>query len=177
MDSQALSKPVVLIGMMGAGKSLLGSRLAKAIKGSFFDIDAEIENAQSCSITEIFATRGENYFRDLEHQAIGSFLTQKTSVLAVGGGAYTFQRNRELIDQNGISVWLDAKVETLWQRVKDSEHRPLLQQGKSLLEFQELLAIREKDYSLAQLRLRTDAGDSIADLIKKLQEQISACLI
>ena len=173
MESQGLSKPVVLIGMMGTGKSFLGARLARAFNVSFIDTDTVIEKTQSSSIAEIFSIQGENYFRDLEFQTIKSSLEQKNSVIAVGGGAYTFQRNQEIIDTIGISVWLEASAEILWQRIKGNDKRPLLKQANSLLKLRELLEIREKDYARAQLRFRTDTELSINNLVMMMKDQIS----
>lgn len=173
MESQGLAKPVVLIGMMGVGKSFIGVRLAKTFKVNFIDTDRVIEKKASSSISEIFSKQGENYFRELEFRAIRDALNQKNCVIAAGGGAYTFQRNRVMIDELGISVWLEAKPEILWSRVKDHDHRPLLQKDNSFLKIRELLEIRAKDYSKAQLRFRTDTALSIDSLVSKMRERIS----
>ncbi len=173
MKVSQLSKPIVLVGMMGAGKTFIGSRLAKEFDVDFIDTDHIIENSSSCSISEIFTTHGEQYFRDLEFEVIKTTLEKRGCVVAVGGGAYIYRRNQAIIDTIGISVWLEAKAEILWKRTAGKGNRPLLEKDNSLLKIRELLGRREKYYRKAVLSFRTDSNDSIETLVFQMRDQIS----
>src|SRR3954465_6039052 len=121
-------RSVVLVGMMGAGKSSIGRRLAQRLGLGFVDADAEIEAAAGMSIAEIFARDGEPYFRSGEARVIARLLDQGPQVLATGGGAFMNGETRAAISQKGISVWLKADFEVLMRRVKRrSADRPMLQ--------------------------------------------------
>ncbi len=173
MNNTELDRPIVLVGMMGAGKSYLGLKLAQAYDVDFIDTDKVIEEVNSNSISDIFANHGEQYFRDLEYKAILGSLERKGSVIAVGGGAYTFQRNRDIIDKIGISVWLEANPETLLSRTMTDSSRPLLKGDDSDKKIHDLLAKRESDYLKAMLRFRTDADILPEDLIIHMKARIS----
>jgi shikimate kinase len=121
-------RSIVLVGMMGAGKSSIGRRLAQRLGLSFVDADAEIEAAAGMTIAEIFARDGESYFRSGEARVIARLLDQGPQVLATGGGAFMNGETRASISQKGISVWLKADFEVLMRRVKRrSADRPMLQ--------------------------------------------------
>jgi shikimate kinase len=121
-------RSIVLVGMMGAGKSSIGRRLAQRLGIGFVDADAEIEAAAGMTIAEIFARDGESYFRSGEARVIARLLDQGSQVLATGGGAYMNEATRAAIRQKGISVWLKADFEVLMRRVKRrSGDRPMLQ--------------------------------------------------
>ena len=109
-----LKKTVVLVGMMGAGKTAVGKALAVALHVPFLDSDAEIERAANMSIAEIFERDGEAFFRDRETQVIDRLLADECGVLSTGGGAFLAQRNRELISRKGVSVWLKVDLPILW---------------------------------------------------------------
>jgi shikimate kinase len=117
---------VVLIGMMGAGKSSVGRRLAARLGLPFIDADTEIEAAAGCSISEIFALHGEEHFRDGERKVIARLLDSGPQVLATGGGAWINEATRENISDHGVSVWLKADLDVLLRRVKRRSNRPLL---------------------------------------------------
>ena len=121
-----LPKPLVFIGMMGAGKTAIGRRVAARLDIPFIDADSEIEAAAGCSISDIFELHGETAFRDGERRVIGRLLDGPIQVLATGGGAFIDQETRKVIEKLGISVWLRADFETLWRRVSRRDHRPLL---------------------------------------------------
>ena len=121
-------RSIVLVGMMGAGKSSIGRRLAQRLGIGFVDADAEIEAAAGMTIAEIFARDGESYFRSGEARVIARLLDQGSQVLATGGGAFMNGETRASINQKGISVWLKADFEVLMRRVKRrSADRPMLQ--------------------------------------------------
>ena len=119
---------IVLVGMMGSGKSAIGQRLAVRLGLPFVDADAEIVAAAAgMSIPEIFAKYGERYFRDGERRVIMRLLNGGPVVLATGGGAFLDPRTRDRIAERGVSVWLDADLKTLLKRVRRKNDRPLLQ--------------------------------------------------
>lgn len=120
---------LVLVGLMGAGKSSVGRRLAQVIGFDFVDADAEIEKAAGATIPEIFAEHGEAVFRDGERKVIARLLNQKRIVLATGGGAYMNAETRRRIAAKGISIWLKAELDVLVRRCARRGQRPLLQNG------------------------------------------------
>ncbi|MFQ5955620.1 MAG: shikimate kinase [Kiloniellales bacterium] len=128
-DLPAVPKSIVLIGLMGAGKSAVGRRLAARLGLPFIDADAEIEKAAGCSIEDIFATHGEAAFRDGERRVIARLIKGPKAVLATGGGAFMAAQTREIIQKHGISVWLRADLDLLLERTSRRAHRPLLKQG------------------------------------------------
>lgn len=132
---------VVLIGLMGAGKSNLGQRLATVTGLPFKDSDVEVEEAAGCSIAEIFERYGEDEFRDGEKRVITRLFQGEVSVLATGGGSYMDSDTRSLIKEKGISVWLRADLDILERRTRRRSHRPLLIQGNR----REILARLIKD--------------------------------
>jgi len=152
-------RSVVLVGMMGAGKSSIGRRLAARLGIPFVDADAEIEGAAGMSIPEIFAKHGEPYFRAGEARVIARLLESGPQVLATGGGAIMDARTRELIAAKGISVWLKADVEVLIRRTKRRGERPLVDRLKTLL------PQREPFYALSDLTIqsREEPHDAIVE--------------
>ena len=112
---ESLDRPLVLIGLMGAGKSTVGRRLAKQVERQFIDSDEEIEQAAACSISDIFAIHGEEIFRDLEQRVIFRLLDQNDLILATGGGAWMQPHIRERIKEKALSVWLRADINLLEQ--------------------------------------------------------------
>lgn len=124
-----IEKPLVLIGLMGVGKTTVGRRLAKKLDLPFVDADEEIEKAAGLSIAEIFDRFGEDYFRDGERRVIARLMDDKPQVIATGGGAFMNKETRQLILENSRSVWLDADIEILVERVSRRDTRPLLKNG------------------------------------------------
>lgn len=126
-----IDRPVVLVGMMGVGKSSVGKRLAGLLHCPFIDADDAIEEAAQMTIPEIFAAHGEPYFRDGERRVIARLIERggQRQVIATGGGAFCDPRTRALILDKTISVWLDSEVDTLVERTARKDNRPLLKQG------------------------------------------------
>ena len=155
------SRSIVLVGMMGAGKSSIGRRLAGRLGIPFIDADTEIENAAGMTIPEIFDKHGEPYFRAGEKRVIARLLGNGPQVLATGGGAMMDQNTRDLIHIKGISVWLKADLEVLLKRTKRRNDRPLAEKIK------DLLPQREPVYSLSDIvvQSRDEPHETIIDEI------------
>ncbi|GAU82518.1 shikimate kinase [Bosea sp. BIWAKO-01] len=145
-------RAVVLVGMMGSGKSSVGRRLATRLGLPFVDADVEIETAAGMTIPEIFAQRGETEFRDGERRVISRVLaTRAPLVLATGGGAFMNAETRERIIELGISIWLKADADVLMRRVRKRSNRPLLQTADPEATMRRMLAEREPVYALADV--------------------------
>ncbi len=153
-----LDKTVVLVGMMGAGKTSVGRRLASVLGMPFRDADAEIETAAGCSINEIFERYGEPAFRTGERKVIARLLTEPPHVLATGGGAFIDPETRARITENAISVWLKANVDLLLERVRRKDNRPLLRNTDSRTALMRLIGEREPVYAMADIVVESDEG-------------------
>ncbi len=155
------TRSIVLVGMMGAGKSSIGRRLAIRLGLPFADADTEIETAAGMTIAEIFAKHGEPYVRAGEARVIARLLDHGPQVLATGGGAIMDQRTRDLIQIKGISIWLKADLDVLNKRTKRRGERPLVDKMK------ELLPLREPIYALSDIvvQSRDEPHDTIVDEI------------
>ena len=158
-------RAIVLIGMMGAGKSTVGRRLAARLGLNFVDADVEIEAAAGMSIPDIFAAHGEQYFRDGEVRVIARLLEGAPCVVATGGGAWMRPETRERIRARGISIWLKADADVLLRRVKRRSDRPLLQTADPAATIEKLVAERYPLYAEADLTLlsREVPHDRIVD--------------
>ena len=167
------ARSVVLVGMMGSGKSTVGSRLAARLALPFVDADHEIEVAAGMSIPDIFASRGEAEFRAGEQRVIARLLTQGPQVLATGGGAFMNADTRARIAERGVSVWLKADPDTLMRRVRKRGNRPLLQTSDPEATLRALLAEREPVYALADLTVtsRDDPHDVVVEAVREAVEQ------
>jgi shikimate kinase len=162
-------RSIVLVGMMGAGKSSVGRRLAARLGIGFVDADTEIESAAGMSIPEIFARHGEGYFRSGEGRVISRLLDGGPQVLATGGGAVMDQTTRDLIHIKGISVWLKTDVDVLLKRTKRRSDRPLAEKIK------DLLPVREPVYALSDIvvQSRDEPHETIVDeIIAKLPKPL-----
>jgi len=152
-------KPIVLVGMMGVGKSSVGRRLAHALGFGFVDADDAIEEAAQMTIPEIFATYGEAYFRDGERRVIQRLMAEAAGgrplVIATGGGAFVNPETRALILAKGIAVWLDSDVDTLVERVGRKGNRPLLQGGDPREILERLRAERQPAYAEAPIHVQS----------------------
>lgn len=153
--ARRLDRPLVLVGLMGAGKSTVGRRVAALLDTAFVDVDEEIERAADRSVAEIFEEFGEAYFRDGERRVIARLMEEDYGVIATGGGAFVNEQTRALILERGIAVWLDCDLDTLVERTGRRDTRPLLREGNP----REILA-RLKDqrgvaYAEAPLRVVT----------------------
>ena len=153
-----LSRTVVLIGLMGAGKTVIGKRLALAIGVGFRDADQEIEQAAGLSVSEIFAKHGEPYFRDGERRVIRRLLEEPPHVLATGGGAFMNAETRKLIHERGLAVWLRAELPVLMKRVLKRNTRPLLASGDPETTMKRLMAERYPLYAEAPITIDTSDG-------------------
>lgn len=151
LEGLSLPRSVVLVGLMGAGKSSVGRRLAARLGLPFVDADTEIELAAGCSIKEIFERLGEPAFRDGERRVVLRLLEGPTCVLATGGGAFMDSDTRRLIAEKGISVWLRADLELLVKRTAGRDHRPLLKNGAPREILERLVAERYPVYAEADI--------------------------
>jgi shikimate kinase len=151
-------RTIVLVGMMGAGKTSVGKRLAEALGLPFFDADEEIERAAGRTIPEIFDQRGEAEFRDGERRVIARLLEQPAHVLATGGGAFVDPDTRALVARHAISIWLKASPEVLARRVARKNTRPLLRGQDPREVLQALLDKREAAYRQADLVVESGDG-------------------
>jgi shikimate kinase len=153
-----LIRTVALVGMMGAGKSALGRRLAQRLDVAFKDADSEIETAAGCSISEIFERYGEPAFRDGERRVIARLLDDAPHILATGGGAFIDPETRARIKERATSVWLKAPIELLLARTQRRETRPLLRNGNPRETLERLLSEREPVYAMADLTIGSEDG-------------------
>ena len=160
-------KPIVLIGLMGAGKTTVGRRLAQRMRLPFVDADHEIEAAAGMTVSDIFERFGEAHFRDGERRVIARLVDGAPKVIATGGGAFMHQGTRELILERGIAVWLDAEPAVLAARVRRRDTRPLLRGRDPEEVLAELAAIRNPFYALAPIRVQSVAAphDATVDAI------------
>lgn len=147
--------------MMGAGKTAIGKSLAKRLHVPFLDSDEEIVRAANASIAEIFARDGEPFFRERESEVIARLLDGKPAILSTGGGAFLRPENRAMITEKGVSLWLRAELELLWQRVRHKTTRPLLQTDDPRATLAEIQAARDPVYALADLTVDADYDLSI----------------
>ncbi len=167
-----LKRTVALVGMMGAGKSSLGRRLATRLGVEFRDADGEIEQAAGCSINEIFARFGEPAFRDGERKVIARLLTQPPHVLATGGGAFADDDTRARIKADAVSVWINVPLEVLVNRVGRRDTRPMLKNGDPAEIMARLYREREPLYAEADLKVNSEDGphqasvERIVDMLK-----------
>jgi len=168
-----LLRTAVLVGMMGAGKTAVGTALAAALGVRFTDSDDEIERAANATITEIFARDGEAFFRAREAQVIARLLAGPPQVLSVGGGAFLAPATRDRIARRAVSVWLDADLELLWNRVRHRRSRPLLRTADPRETLARLHAERAPVYALAAVRVVPRAGlgieETAAEVLRALQ--------
>ena len=168
-----IKKNLVLLGMMGVGKTGIGKYVARRLKINFFDIDKLIEKKNKMKITEIFKTKGEIYFRKEEESVTIKYLNKKGSIISLGGGGFINDKIRKKVLSECISVWLNVKLETIYERLKNSKKRPLIYKnnqnniGKIFME-------RKKIYSLADHEINCDILNlnQISNKIIKLYEDI-----
>jgi shikimate kinase len=171
------SRSIVFVGMMGAGKTTVGRRVAGRLDLPFTDVDVEIECAAARTIPEIFAEHGEAYFRDGERRVIARLLGDGPQILATGGGAFMNAETRAAIAVNGVSVWIEADAAVLWQRVRHRSNRPLLQTADPEGTLRRLVEERYPTYALADLTVpsRDAPKDVVADeVIEALDRYFAA---
>ncbi len=157
-----LTRTVALVGMMGAGKSAIGRRLAARLGVPFKDADSEIESAAGCSIAQIFARYGEPAFRDGERKVIGRLLNEPPHVLATGGGAFMDPTTRQRLKSDAVTIWLRAPLDVLLARTGRRDTRPLLQDVDPRETLARLLKEREPTYAQADYTLDSGEGPHAA---------------
>ncbi|OLP53770.1 shikimate kinase [Rhizobium rhizosphaerae] len=146
---------LVFVGLMGAGKSAVGRLVASTLNINFIDSDHEIERVSRMSVSELFAAYGETEFRALETRVIRRLLRSGPRVVSTGGGAYINEETRRLIKKNSVSVWLDADLDVLWERVSKRDGRPLLKTDNPKQTLENLMRVRYPIYAEADLRVKT----------------------
>ena len=177
LRSRLGSASIVLVGLMGCGKSSIGKRLAAKLMLPFVDADDEIEKVAAKSISEIFADQGEAFFRDREHKVINRLLLSGSQVLATGGGAFMHPDTRADIAKAGISVWLRAELPVLMRRVQKRDTRPLLKSGNPEMTMRRLMEARYPVYAHADLIVdsREEPHDLIvSEIVGRLVARLSA---
>jgi len=173
-DRLRLTRPLVLVGLMGAGKTSVGKRLAALIGVPFSDSDAEIEAAAGMSVSEIFARLGEDAFRDGERRVLARLLSGAPAVIATGGGAFVDAGTRAEIAAGATSVWLRADLNLLWDRVRDRPHRPLLQTADPRGVLADLLARRSPAYGEADVIVDSRRGASHEAMARAIIAAVAA---
>ncbi|MBC8157896.1 MAG: shikimate kinase [Alphaproteobacteria bacterium] len=166
---------IVLVGLMGVGKSSVGRKLAGKLVLPFIDADDEIEKAAGCSISEIFRLYGEPAFRDGERRVIARILGAGPGVLATGGGAFMDPQTRAEIAEHGISIWLRADVEVLYQRTRRRDVRPLLQTGDPRATLRKLADQRYPLYAQADLTIDSD-NEKPTETVNHILDELGATL-
>ena len=168
-----LKKTVVLIGMMGAGKTAVGTALARALAVPFLDSDDEIASAANRSIAEIFERDGEPFFRAREAEVLARLLRGTPCILSTGGGAFLADANRQMISEAGVSVWLRADVELLWQRVRHKTTRPLLRTANPRETLVSLTHARAAFYAGADLVVDSDVDLSVDQMAQRVAQALA----
>ncbi|MCF6368797.1 shikimate kinase [Rhizobium halophilum] len=146
---------LVFVGLMGAGKSVIGRMVAQALSLPFIDTDAEIERVSRMTIAELFAAYGEAEFRSLETRVIARLMEGGPRVVSTGGGAFINENTRQVIRSRGVSVWLAADLDVLWERVNKRDHRPLLKTENPKATLETLMKQRYPIYALADLTVQS----------------------
>ena len=167
-----LKKTVVMVGMMGAGKTAVGTALARQLGVEFLDSDEQITQAADRSIAEIFERDGEAFFRARESEVLARLLRGTPCVLSTGGGAFLAGANRTLIHEVGVSVWLRADLELLWQRVRHKATRPLLRTDNPRDTLRQLYETRVPVYQLADLTVDSAATLSVDEMALRVTEAL-----
>jgi shikimate kinase len=168
-----LDRPVVLVGLMGVGKSTVGRRLARRLGLPFVDSDSEIEEAVGLPWGELFERYGEADYRDGERRLVARLVDGEVKVIATGGGVFVDPRTRELLKEKTITVWLDAPVDVLAERTSRRNTRPLLKNGDPKGTLERLAEIERRAYSEAHLHVKSGDGahrevvDAIVDALDK----------
>ncbi|WIY52505.1 shikimate kinase [Devosia sp. YIM 151766] len=178
LANRLAGKPLVLVGMMGAGKTTVGRRLANRLGRRFVDSDEEIERAAQMSIPEIFEQRGEAEFRAGEMRVIARLLNERDIVLATGGGAFVNAETRALVKKEAVSIWLKADLDILFERVSRRSNRPLLKTTDPRATLEKLIADRYPLYADADVTVESRdvpqdnvAGDIVGALLNHLQHR------
>lgn len=171
-----LDKPIVLVGLMGVGKSTVGRRLARRLALPFVDSDSAIEDAAGFSAAEVYERFGEKDFRDGERRLVARLVEGHVRVIATGGGAFVDPRTRELLNARAITVWLDAEVDVLTERTGRRDTRPLLRNGDRKGTLERLADERRPSYAEAHIHIRSGSGghqEVVEAIIAALDQHLS----
>lgn len=173
MDTgKRLDRPIVLVGLMGVGKSTVGRRLARRLGLPFVDSDSEIEGAAGLSAAEVFERYGEQDFRDGERRLVARLIEGEVRVIATGGGAYVDPHTRELLNSRAITIWLDAPIEVLAERTARRDTRPLLRTADPKRTLERLSEERRPSYAEAHIHVRSGDGahkDVVDSILRELE--------
>jgi len=169
---QDFEKPIILVGMMGSGKSALAKKCAELSGVSAFDSDQEVERRAGCSIRDIFKNDGEQRFRVLEREVVGALLDRGPCLIATGGGAILDQQTRALMKDKAVSVWLDVPVDELYARIQGDASRPLLQTEDPKAALADLLAQRVEYYKQADIHLKI-SNEILSETAQRLLKDIA----
>ena len=163
-----MDKNITLIGMMGSGKTTVAKELATKLSDfRLVDIDAEIEKSSGKKISDIFLKYGESRFREMESAKIRTFLRNENQIISAGGGAFENPDNRRLFLENSTVFFLKASAETIYERIKNESHRPLLKKNFSVEKISNILSLREKNYAKAHYIIDTD-GKSPYNIVEEI---------
>lgn len=167
MKSILKNRPLVLLGMMGAGKSYVGKVLAQRLDWRFVDMDSFIENKEGRSVSEIFDQGGEAYFRSVEANVLANILQDDKCVISTGGGVVLRDENRRIINDGSFSVWIKSDVEVLYSRLKNDVTRPLLRTEDLKVRLHDLIDQRDALYSCADVHIENNAQgeDAVLDVV------------
>lgn len=174
----SVERTIVLVGLMGAGKTTVGRRLARRLGLEFADSDFEIEKAAQMTVSDIFSTYGETYFRSGERRVISRLINGPARVLATGGGAFIDAETRAIMKEKSITVWLDADLDVLVERTARRDTRPLLKNGDPKQILENLMLERAPIYAQADIRVRSSDGphDAVVDsIMQTLAEKELLC--
>lgn len=168
-------KIIAIVGLMGAGKSTLGNRLAKKLKFYFIDSDLEIEERNRCSINQIFAKKGERYFRKIEAEVIAELINRNEDiVLSLGGGAFLEEKTRQILKEKALIIWLHAPINETLHRISGNRNRPLLNHSDKRQVLEDLIQIRYPIYGEADLDFDT-TQISHEDIIYQIEQRLLSC--
>ena len=165
-------RTIVLTGMSGSGKSTVGKFLSDNLNAKYFDIDEQIVLKENKSINEIFAQNGEQYFRKLETQIIKELFEDKNLIISLGGGAFENEQTRNLLLQNAVVIYLETSAEIIFERLKNTTDRPMLNNSMNLERIEMLLNSRKNNYELAHFTILTDnknVQEIGSEIIKNVQ--------
>ncbi len=173
--AKRLDRPVVLVGLMGVGKSTVGRRLARRLGLPFIDSDSAIEDASGFSAAEVYERFGEQDFRDGERRLVARLIDGEVRVIATGGGAFVDQRTRQLLNERAITVWLDAPVDVLAERTSRRNTRPLLRNADPKGTLERLSTERRPSYEEAHIHIRSGNGahkDVVEAIVRALDRHV-----
>ncbi len=162
---------IILVGMMGAGKTTIGKELLNVLKDyTLIDMDFEIENREQMKISKIFEKYGEKHFRELETNLLKELSKNQNQIISTGGGVFEKEENRNILKETGTVFYLKASAEKLFDRIKSQTHRPLLQQGFGVEKVKSILDTREANYSKADIIIDTE-NELPQNIVKRIVEE------